>query len=306
MNPLLRHDRPVRWLHPGAWWTWAVCAAATASIVMNPLALLGIGGATLLVVLNRGAHAPWAASTRTMLRIAMIVIAFRMVFQTLLAPPVGTHVFIHLPSLAMPNWFAGMRIGGAITWENLLIGAIEGLRFAIILVCIAAATTLAAPSRLMRALPKQFSTVATVLTIAITFVPHLVQDFSRISAARRLRGRRQRGLQAAAASLPPVVDGALERSLRLAASMQGRGFGSTAHPTRHRPDPWLAVESFVATTGIALFLGIAALRASGAPLGFEPTELAWPTMPALAALLIALSATPAWITPMTPSEGSGA
>ena len=29
-NPLLRHDRLVRWLHPLAWWAWAVGAAAAA------------------------------------------------------------------------------------------------------------------------------------------------------------------------------------------------------------------------------------------------------------------------------------
>ncbi len=304
MNALLRNDVPIRWLHPAAWWIWALCAAAATSLVSNPIALLGIGAAALTVAINRGSDAPWAASTHTMLRFAFIVIAFRMFFQTLLAPPVGTHVLMQLPSLGLPDWFAGMRIGGTLTAENVVIGLVEGLRFAVILLCIATATTLAAPSRLMRSLPPQLTTVATVLTIAITFAPHLVQDFARISAARRLRGRKQRGIRAAAAALPPVVDGALERSMQLAASMQGRGFGSSQHPTRHRPDPWQRVETAVVLSAVLALSLIVFTRLSSNALGFEPTSLIWPSLPTAAALAIAMTAAPAWFTPITPLDAS--
>ncbi len=298
-NPLLRHDRLVRWVHPIAWWTWAFGLAAAASSTTNPLLLLGLATSALLVMMTRGAVAPWAASIQPMLRIAAILIVARMLLQAVIGAPMGTHIALRLPALPMPTWLTGVRLGGVVTVESLAMGAVEGLRFAAILLCVAAATSVAAPSRLFRALPARIGDVGTLLIVAATLVPHLVQDFRRTAAARRLRGRRIRGVRAAAASLSPVIEAALERSVQLAASMFSRGYGLPIRATRHRPDPWRPAETLVAICGAAA--GVVCVLGAGGGSGFSVTPMQWPTLPVAAACAVALSALPAFVTPRTPS-----
>lgn len=299
MNPLLTHDRAVRWLHPVAWWSWAVCAAAAASLTSNPLALLCIATAALCVVVARGAHAPWAASIRTLLVVAMAVIGIRLVFQVLLGAPLGLHVLFTTPELPLPGWFSGLRLGGVITAESLLLGFVEGLRFAAILLSIAAATTVAAPSRLFRALPDALADLGTVLVIAMTFLPHLVQDFARIRTVQRLRGRKDRGVRAVARSLTPVIDGAMARSLQLASAMNGRGYGRT-RSTRHRPDPWRPAETAVVAFGLTSVGVTTALAMSGSDTALQIAPLTWPTMSPLYVMAVLALAAPAFVTPLTP------
>lgn len=297
MNVLLREDRAIRWVHPFAWWTWSLCAGTAASLTSNPLALLVIAIAALSVVVTRGAHAPWAASVSTLAKLAAIVILFRVIFQTLLGAPTGLHVAFRLPEASLPGVLSGLRLGGVITWESLLLGTVEGMRFAAILLCIGAATTVAAPSRLFRALPDALATVGTVLIIAMTFVPHLVQDFTRIRRAQRLRGRSTRGIGALASAVTPVVDGAMERSLQLAAAMNGRGYGRT-RATRHRPDPWRTVETVTIAAG---FTGVAVtIIVGGSNTQLQLAPLAWPALSPLYAFGLLALALPAFITPYTP------
>jgi energy-coupling factor transport system permease protein len=68
--------------------------------------------------------------------------------------------------------------------------------------------------------------------VALTFAPQLVTDSRRIRAARRLRGRTHGSFRTTAM---PVLEGALDRSVELAAAMDSRGYGRTAHvPRRQR------------------------------------------------------------------------
>jgi energy-coupling factor transport system permease protein len=66
----------------------------------------------------------------------------------------------------------------------------------------------------------------------MTFAPQLVTDAARARAARRLRGQPDRGLRSVRATAVPVLEGALERSLALAAAMDSRGYGRLGSVTR--------------------------------------------------------------------------
>jgi energy-coupling factor transport system permease protein len=66
------------------------------------------------------------------------------------------------------------------------------------------------------------------VVVALTFAPHLIADARRLRAARRLRGRPDRGLRGLLQVALPVLEGALERSVALAAAMDARGYGRTA------------------------------------------------------------------------------
>jgi energy-coupling factor transport system permease protein len=63
------------------------------------------------------------------------------------------------------------------------------------------------------------------VTVALAFAPQAVAAVGRLRSARRLRGRSDRGLRRIRGLAIPVLEGALERSVDLAAAMDARGFG---------------------------------------------------------------------------------
>lgn len=168
-------------------------------------------------------------------------------------------------------------------------------------------------------------------------------------------------MRALAGSAIPVLEGALERSVTLAAAMDSRGYGrrgditarerrmtsmmllvglvaacigvfglvSSDSPaylglpmlllgtlmtmvavlragrsrvrTRYRPDPWRAPEWAVAGAGLVTATAFSAAGWLGVPgmsATFDPP--AWPTLPWIAVLALAVAVTPAWTSPPLP------
>lgn len=214
-----------RWLHPGAWWLWAIGLATAASRTTNPVLLLLILAVAGTVVAARRPQAPWSRSFGVFLRIGLIIIAVRVVFQVLLGLPQGNTVLVTLPSVDLPGWMAGVRLGGMVTWESIVYSVYDGLRLATVLACLGAASSLASPYRLLKAMPAALYEVGVSLVVALSFAPALVGDIQRVRAARRLRGRPTSGLRGLTGSAMPVFAGALDRSIALAAAMDSRGYG---------------------------------------------------------------------------------
>jgi energy-coupling factor transport system permease protein len=125
----------------------------------------------------------------------------------------------------LPEWAAGVRLGGDVTLEMVMAAGYDGLQLATLLACIGAANALANPKRLLRAMPGALYEVGVAVVVALSFSPQLVTAVSRIRAARRLRGRPDRGLRGLRGVAMPVLQDALERSVELAAAMDSRGFG---------------------------------------------------------------------------------
>lgn len=241
-----------RQLHPGAWWLWSLGLAAAASRTTNPLLLLLIIAVAGYVVAARRTEAPWSRSYGAFLRLGLAVLAVRLLFAVLLGSPVpGSHVLLDLPQLPLPGWAQGVRIGGRVTLEALLFALYDGLRLATLLICVGAANALASPARLLRILPGALYEAGVAVVVAMTFAPNLVQDVERLRAARRLRGRADRGLRSVLSVGLPVLESALERSVALAAAMDTRGFGRTA------PVP-ARIARATATLTLAGLLGVCA------------------------------------------------
>ena len=220
---------PQRHLHPGAWWLWALGLATAASRTTNPLLLLLITAVAGYVVAVRRTDAPWARSYSVFLKLGLLVLAIRMVFFTLLGSPIpGTHILFTLPELPLPSWAPGVRLGGPVSLEGLLFALYDAMRLAVLLACVGAANALANPARLLRALPGALYEAGVAVVVALTFAPNLVTDVQRLRAARRLRGRTERGARALLTVGVPILESALERSVSLAAAMDTRGFGRTA------------------------------------------------------------------------------
>ena len=223
---------PQRNLHPGAWWLWALGLSTAASRTTNPLLLLLIAAVAGYVVAVRRSDAPWARSYAVFLRLGLLVLAIRMVFVTLLGSPIpGTHILFTLPEIPLPSWAPGVRLGGQVSLEGLLFAFYDAMKLAVLLACVGAANALANPARLLRSLPGALYEAGVAVVVALTFAPNLVADVQRLRAARRLRGRTERGGRALLTIGVPILESALERSVSLAAAMDTRGFGRTALPS---------------------------------------------------------------------------
>jgi energy-coupling factor transport system permease protein len=222
-----------RWLHPVAWWIWALSLAAAATRVTNPLLLGLLITAAAIVVARRKPDAPWGKSFEFFLVLGLLIIVIRVVFQVVFGAATGSQLLISLPGISLPSWMSGLRIGGPIMLESLLGAFYDGLRLATIAIVIGAANSLASPSRLLKAIPSALYELGVSVVVALSFIPQLISDAVRIRDMRRLRGRRNTGLRAYATLAIPVLAGALDRSINLAASMDSRGYGRVNNQSSH-------------------------------------------------------------------------
>lgn len=218
-----------RAVHPVAWWLWALALAAAASRTLNPLLLLGIIAVAGLVVAARRTDAPWAGAFRAFLLMGAFVLVVRVVFEVLFGPPIPGTIILTLPSVTLPTAMAGVRLGGAVTAEALVTAIYSGLQLVAIFACVGAANALANPTRLLKSVPGALYEVGVAVVVALTLVPTAVTHAQQVREARRLRGRTDKGIRAIASVSVTVMEGALERSLELAAAMDSRGYGRTRH-----------------------------------------------------------------------------
>jgi energy-coupling factor transport system permease protein len=205
--------------------------AVAASRTTNPVLLLLVVAVVVWVALERRE----IGTTNTLaafLVIGLVAIGLRVVMVTLLGGGVtGRVVLFRLPQVPLPDWTSGVRIGGPVTLEGTLFAVYEGLQLATILACLGAVNALASPRRLLRYVPATLYEIGTAVVVALTFAPQLVEDAQRVRAARRLRGHSPRNPAELGRIAVPVLVGALERSLDLAASMEARGYGRAVHRT---------------------------------------------------------------------------
>jgi energy-coupling factor transport system permease protein len=239
-------------LHPGAWWLWALGLGTAATRTTNPLLLGLLVAVSGYVVAVRRPDAPWARSYGAFVKLGLAVLAVRLLFAFFLGSPIpGTHVLLTLPEVPLPQWAQGIRLGGRVTAEGLVFALYDALRLAALLICVGAANALANPSRLLKSLPGALYETGVAVVVALTFAPNLIADVQRLRAARRLRGRPDRGIRGLLHVGLPVLEGALERSVALAAAMDSRGYGRTVEVP-------VAVRRTTAALTVAGLLGVCA------------------------------------------------
>jgi energy-coupling factor transport system permease protein len=255
-----------RALHPVAWWIWAIALATAASRTTNPLLLALIFAVLGVVVASRRTDAPWARGYRFYLLMALTVIVIRIVFRVVFesgAVP-GEPILFRLPHIPTPSWYSGVQIGGPVPVSAVLSATLDGARLACLLCCIGAANTLANPKRALRVLPGALYELGVAVTVALSVAPQLVESVQRVRRARRLRGAGGRGVRALRAIAVPVLHDALDRSLRLAAGMDSRGYGRTGGVSRGSR----RLTAALLLAGLAgLCLGACGLLGAGLPGG---------------------------------------
>ena len=226
MSSLAAHRLP-RIVHPIAWWVWAIGLATAATRTTNPLLLALVLAVAGTVVAARRTEAPWARAFKFYLLLGIAVIAIRVLFRIVFGggDSSGEHVLFSLPQIPLPGFMSGVRLGGAVSGENVLAAAYDGFRLATLLCCIGAANTLANPKRALRVLPAALYELGVAITVAVTVAPQLVESAQRVRRARKLRGDTSRGRRAIRGIAMPVLHDTLERSFQLAAAMDSRGYG---------------------------------------------------------------------------------
>lgn len=214
-------------MHPLAWWAWALGLAVATTRTTSMLVVWVVLAAATLVALACRAATPWGRAFGGYLVLGAVIVVVRLAFHVLvgLKPP-GT-VLVALPSVALPDWAAGVALLGPVTAEGLRVAFDGGLRLAALVVCVGAANALANPKRALRSLPASLHHLGTAVVIAVSAAPQLVSSAAGVRRARRLRGLEGRGPGTVLATATPVLADALERSLALAASMDVRGYART-------------------------------------------------------------------------------
>ena len=273
-----------RLVHPGAWWLWALGLAVAAARTTNPLLLLMIAVAAGVVVAERRVPGPWGRSYIAFAKFGLLVIAIRVVLEIFLGAPNFGPTLFSLPEIPLPDWMAGVQLGGPVTVAGLLQAVFDGLRIAVLLVCIGAANSLVNPSRLLRIVPAALYEVGVAVVVCMSTAPILVSDAARIREARRLRGRSTSGLRSWSQMAMPLFSGALERSVALAASMDSRGYGRTAGiPRKAR----LTTSALLLLGLIGMLIGLYGLLDGSTPGVAGVTVIGWPML----LLGVALAAT---------------
>ena len=253
-----------RSLHPFAWWAWGLGIAVTASQTPGTLALILLCIGAAMVVYSKKSDQPWAKAFAIGIRLGLIAFVIRMIFGVSLSVPIPGNTLFTLPTIPLPDWMAGIRIGGPVTSERLAITATEGLTFFTLILAISAASALANPKQGLRALPGVMHQAGVALIISTTLIPHFVTSIQRVKQARRLRGDQQR--IAFRKIAVPIFEDSLQRAINLGAAMESRGYGFNDSSTGRRFGSQILLSSVVVITiGVSLFL--AAIEGAGIAFG---------------------------------------
>ncbi|TRY19035.1 energy-coupling factor transporter transmembrane protein EcfT [Tessaracoccus rhinocerotis] len=266
-------------IHPFAWWVWAIALAVAANGTTNPLLLAAIVAVASLVTFARRGDNPWARGFMVYLVLGAAIVVVRVAFRVLFGGGDGPTVLLELPEVPLPWWVQGIRLLGPISLEAVLAGLYDGLRLATMIICLGAANSLANPKRLLASLPGALYELGTILVVAIGVFPQLGESVLRVHRARKLRrspagrGRRRRH-KVVETILIPVLSDALERSLRLAASMDVRGYGrhGTASTNERRWTTSIGLAGLVVVS-VGAYLHLSRTAPGPTLLGFNVVSL---------------------------------
>ncbi|MGI8587948.1 MAG: energy-coupling factor transporter transmembrane component T [Chloroflexia bacterium] len=183
--------------------------------------MLAARGVDEAVTAYERAVAPAGVDTRRIgwggfLRLAMVLAGFSAVFNAL-AAHAGETVLARLPA----DW---PIIGGALTLEGVVYGALGGIAVVALLMTAGTFNTAADTYALLRSIPPALSQAGLVTAIGLAYLPQTIVRVGEIREAQELRGHRFRGAGSMLPLAVPLLAGGLERAIQLAEAMESRGF----------------------------------------------------------------------------------
>ncbi|MGI9198923.1 MAG: energy-coupling factor transporter transmembrane component T family protein [Candidatus Nanopelagicaceae bacterium] len=215
---------------------------------------IGALAAIALIVKTFKSDGPWAGSFNFALKLALAIIAFRVFIGIVIGVPVpGTNLFT-LPIIPLPDWMAGIRLGGPVTWERVSSTILESFDIAIIILLFGAATSLTNPRALIRSFPPIFYELGMVLIISSSLTPQFVGNLKRIKNAQQIRGVSGNRFLAWRQIAMPLLEDSLARSLDLAAAMDARGYGISRSRSKYRPQKFQLMDLAVVAISILIMV----------------------------------------------------
>lgn len=202
-----------------AWFLWTVTMLVVASSTRNPLYTVLL----LLVAVVVGAVCTPGRDRRAALlplRFAATAVPLASLFNGLTGH-LGDTVLLQLP-----DWLP--LLGGPLTLESLIYGAMNGLTLTAILGGFTVFNRVTPVRDLVQFVPRAFHEAGVVLSIALTFIPQTTRSLARIREAQAVRGHRTRGLRDWLPIVVPLLVSGLERSMGLAEAMVARGYGAVS------------------------------------------------------------------------------
>jgi energy-coupling factor transport system permease protein len=130
---------------------------------------------------------------------------------------VGSTILFSLPQ----GW---PLIGGNITVESIVYGAINGLVIGALYTLFNIINLALSIKQITRLIPRAFHPVAMMVTIALTFFPSIQQRAREIKEAQMIRGNPMKKIADWIPILIPLLVTSLENAILLAESMTARGF----------------------------------------------------------------------------------
>lgn len=201
------------------WMLWALTTLVSASSTRNPLYVIVV----LLIATVVGAVCATGEGRRaplSPLRFAMISVPLSSLFNGLTVH-FGDTVLFH-----SPYWLP--LLGGAVTLEALVFGAVNGLILTAIFSAFAVFNQVTPVRDLIKLTPRAFHEGGVVLSIALTFIPQMSRSLNRIREAQAVRGHRVKSLRDWLPIVVPLLVSGLERSMGLAEAMVARGYGGVS------------------------------------------------------------------------------
>lgn len=239
-------------MHPAVWMSWVFAVMAIALMTTNPFYLVVL----LLCIVLVGALAPRSPSSIAGFRGLAMLGASAIGVSVLIAAVnggYGSHVLVTVPGPEFPSWMGGLRLGGPVTAESLVAATTRGLAIFAVFLGFAVLSGAVSPYRLLRLGPAPLFQAALVVTIGLTLLPAIVEDFRRVAETRALRGA-NRGISALPGLIVPSMTGGLDRSLRLAEALEARGYAASAPlPLAARLAALGAVVSVLVAGGLWLY-----------------------------------------------------
>ena len=208
--------------HQIRWWIWSLLLAIAMSASQNVLLVMCLM-IIVFAAIKTSAQVKRYSLT-TLMRLLAALLILRIAFQMFFGVPVGNHVLFKLPEIDL--FSGGLRVGGIFTLESLQTATNEAIVLGGIILALIASSMMIPVSSLLRRLPPGFSNIALVLSIALSFLPQLINDVKRNLRANRWRGQSTSKISVLSLNFMNVIENSLEKSIQVSASMWRRGLGS--------------------------------------------------------------------------------
>jgi energy-coupling factor transporter transmembrane protein EcfT len=237
-----------------SWWLWSIFLAAAAIRSQNNLfGLLLILLLTFVVSKYKNSN-NWGNPFKLTLQLALAATLIRLFFAVLIGTPLPGKIIFSLPQLELPNWLAGIRVGGDVTQERMFSVFNESLKFAVVLIAFGAASALSSPIQVIKLISGRIYLFGVTLIISVSVLPQIVHSFNRVIAARRMRGLAKLKLSNFRSIITPVLEESIERAIDLSAAMESRGFGYSKKPTRYRPEKFENQDLIIISIAVYLLI----------------------------------------------------